>query len=41
MVYFEENYCFPKFQRGSIVFMGGGGGELFSGVTLHGLLGVI
>ena len=23
MVYFKENYCFPRFQRGSIVFQEG------------------
>ena len=23
MVNYKENYCFPRFQRGSIVFQGG------------------
>ena len=26
MVYFKENYNFPRFQRGSTIFQGGGGG---------------
>ena len=30
MVYFKENYCFLRFQRGSIVFQGGF--NFFSGV---------
>ena len=25
IVYFKENYCFSRFQRGSIVLQGGGG----------------
>ena len=30
MVYFKENYNFPRFQRGSnIFFQGGGGGPTF------------
>ena len=42
MVYFKENYCFPRFQRGSIVFQGGGGGgvEMFSGVGVKVLISV-
>ena len=32
MVNFEENYHFSRFQRGSNIFRGGGGGvQLFSG----------
>ena len=26
MVYFKQNYNFPRFQRGSNIFQGGGGG---------------
>ena len=28
MVYFNENYIFPRFQRGSNIFQGGGGGSI-------------
>ena len=31
MVYFKENYNFPRFQRGSNIFSRGGGGVLFLG----------
>ena len=31
MVYFKENYNFPRFQRGSNIFPGGGGVQLFLG----------
>ena len=34
----KENYCFPRFQRGSVVFQGGGGVELFSGVGVKMLI---
>ena len=30
MVYFKENYHFPRFQRGSNIFQGVGGGPSFS-----------
>ena len=31
MVYFKENYNFPRFQRGSNIFQGGEGVQLFPG----------
>ena len=31
MVYFKENYHFSRFQRGSNIFQGGGGGPTFPG----------
>ena len=40
MVYFRENYCFPRFQMGPIVFQGGGGGEHFSGVGVKMLISI-
>ena len=30
-VYFKENYHFPRFQRGSNIFRGGGGSIIFQG----------
>ena len=31
MVYFKENYNFPRFQRGLNIFPGGGGSNFFYG----------
>ena len=38
MVYFKENYNFPRFQRGSNIFQGGGV-QHFPGERVHFFLG--
>ena len=35
MVYFEENYHFSRFQRGSNIFQGGGGSNCFFPIETH------
>ena len=41
MVYFKENYSFPRFQRGSNIFRGGGeGGPTFSGLGVQKLISI-
>ena len=37
MVFFKEPYCFPRLQRGSIVFQGV---ELFTGVGVNMLISI-